>query len=143
MWHMKMIKTIPALPVQDTTAAADFYRDKFGFTIAYQEEGFVILKRDEIQIHLWGASDNSWKQRSQRAVEGAVQYPVLSGAESFIAGTASCRIEVTGIDELFAEYQTSGVLYNNDSKVEAQPWGTREFDTLDLERNLLTFFERT
>lgn len=27
--------------------------------------------------------------------------PVCTGAESFIAGTASCRIEVEGIDELY------------------------------------------
>lgn len=27
--------------------------------------------------------------------------PVMSGAESFIAGTASCRIEVVNIDELY------------------------------------------
>jgi len=139
---MKMMKTIPALPVQNATAAGDFYRDKFGFTIIYQDDGFVILSRDDIRIHLWGAGDDSWKQRLQGAVKGAMGHPVLSGAESFIAGTASCRIEVEGIDELYAEYQASGVLHNSDSKVEAQPWGTREFNTLDLECNLLTFFER-
>jgi hypothetical protein len=31
--------------------------------------------------------------------------PVWTGAESFIAGTASCRIEVQGIKELFEEYK--------------------------------------
>ena len=65
-----------------------------------------------------------------------------SGAESFIAGTASCRIEVTGIDELFAEYKASGVLYDTDTKVEKESWGFRDLATLDLERNLLTFYER-
>jgi len=143
---MKMLKTIPALPVQNATAAADFYREKFGFTITHQEDGFAILNRDDIQIHLWGASDDGWKQRLQTTLAGSeaeMGYPVISGAESFLAGTASCRIEVKGIDELYTEYQTSGVLYNDNSKVEAQPWGTREFPTLDLEGNLLTFFERT
>jgi uncharacterized glyoxalase superfamily protein PhnB len=138
---MKMMKTIPALPVQNTAAAADFYQEKFGFTIIHQEDGFVILSRGDIHLHLWGASDNSWKQRFQAGA--SISRPIVSGAESFIAGTASCRIEVEGIDDLYAEYQASGVLYSRDSKVEAQPWGTREFDALDLERNLLTFFERT
>jgi hypothetical protein len=49
---------------------------------------------------------------------------------------------VRGIDELYAEYKESEVLYNSETVVEAQPWGTREFPALDLERNLLTFYER-
>lgn len=136
---MRMTSSIPALPVQDIAAAAAFYRDRMGFLIRHQEEGFAIAVRDSVEIHLWAASDQGWKNRS------AVQWnaPVKSGAESFIAGTASCRIQVQGIDELFAEYKGRDVLYGPGTVVEATAWGTREFPALDLERNLLTFFERT
>jgi hypothetical protein len=63
------------------------------------------------------------------------------GAESFLAGTASCRIEVQGIDELFEEYKKQELIYNSNTKVEEQPWGDREFPALDHHRNLLTFYE--
>lgn len=69
--------------------------------------------------------------------------PIISGAESFLPGTAGCRIEVHSVNELFEEYKQQGILYNSGTKVESKPWGTNEFPTLDLHRNLLTFFERT
>ena len=67
--------------------------------------------------------------------------PVVSGAESFIAGTASCRIQVVGVNDLHAELQPLGVLHPN-GQLADQPWGTREFGVLDSDGNLLTFFER-
>lgn len=135
---MKLIRVIPALPVQDIEAAARFYRAKLGFTIGYHDSGFAVTNRDDVEIHLWAANDLSWKSRSP----ATVSKPVISGAESFLAGTASCRLEVRGINELYAEYKENGVLYNSRTVVEAQPWDTREFPALDLERNLLTFYER-
>jgi hypothetical protein len=33
--------------------------------------------------------------------------PIRTGAETFITGTASCRIQVQGVDELFEEYKKS------------------------------------
>ncbi|RUQ32876.1 hypothetical protein ELQ35_01730 [Peribacillus cavernae] len=38
--------------------------------------------------------------------------PVISGAESFIAGTSSCRIEVEGVDELYRRIQPLGILWS-------------------------------
>lgn len=135
---MKLRNVIPALPVRDIAKATDFYRDRLGFSVGYADEGFAIVSRDDVDIHLWAAADDSWSARA-RTPEAT---PVVSGAESFLAGTASCRIEVTGIDELYAELKRTGVLYAANTIVEATPWRTREFPTLDLERNLLTFYER-
>jgi len=134
---MKMKKTIPALPVQDIRESIEFYTTKLGFMVRHHEEGFCIVVRDDVEIHLWRSADDSWKNKG---ADLAVA-PVCSGAESFLAGTASCRIEVQGIDELFKEYKTKGVLYNPDTVVEVQPWGDREFPALDHHRNLLTFYE--
>lgn len=134
---MKMIKTIPALPVQNIDEAVKHYEDKFGFSVRHKDGEFAILNRDEVEIHLWKASDKGWKFRSIFLFVG----PVWSGAETFLAGTASCRIEVKGIDILFSEYKKKGVLYNATTFVEKTPWETREFPALDLHRNLLTFYE--
>lgn len=98
------MSTIPALPVQHIGTAVAFYRDRLGFADGYQDDGFAILTRDDVVVHLWAASDDGWQHRSTAG-------PVVSGAESFLAGTASCRIEVEGIDDLFEEYRASGVLY--------------------------------
>lgn len=134
---MKMKKTIPALPVQDIRQSMEFYTTKLGFVVRHHEEGFCIVVRDEVEIHLWKSADESWKNKGM----ALVAEPICSGAESFLVGTASCRIEVQGIDELYKEYKTTGVLYNADTVVVDQPWGDREFPTLDHHRNLLTFYE--
>lgn len=134
---MSMKRSIPALPVHRIPEAADFYRDRLGFAVGYSDAGFAILKRDAVELHLWAAGDDGWRGRG----ESLAARPVVSGAETFLAGTASCRIEVEGIDELYAEYRSQGVLYGADSVVTVEPWGSREFPALDLHRNLLTFFE--
>lgn len=132
-----MKKTIPALPVQSIDESVKFYTEKLGFAAAYHDDGFAKLTRDEIELHLWASSDESWKNQGS----DLVTRPICSGAESFLAGTASCRIEVEGIDELYEEYKKQGVIYDVDTVVEDQPWGNREFPALDHHRNLLTFFE--
>jgi len=135
---MKMLKTIPALPVHNIDEAVNFYETKFGFTNKYNDNGFAKLIRDEIEIHLWAASDRKWKWRSILLFVR----PIFSGAESFIAGTHSCRIEVVEIDKFYNEFSQSKVLYNSKTIVEKTDWGTMEFPTLDLHGNLLTFFEK-
>ena len=129
-------QTIPALPVRDAARAVDFYRDKLGFEVIHQDAGFAVLRRDGAELHLWQAGDEDWRRR----VVG--DSPVRSGAESFIAGTASCRIVASDVDELFAEYQPKGVLHPvSQAGVADSDFGTREFATLDLDGNLLTFFK--
>ena len=129
-----MLRAVPALPVSDMERSAAFYRDKLGFTIAYRDGGFAKLQRDEVEVHLWAATDESWRGR-------AVSEPIISGAESFIAGTASCRLGVEGVDELHRVIQPLGILHPN-GQIEDMPWGTREFGITDPDNNLITFFER-
>jgi catechol 2,3-dioxygenase-like lactoylglutathione lyase family enzyme len=133
---VRLNQTIPAMPVQDAAAAVAFYRDRLGFEVLHHDGGFAVLCRDEAVLHLWEASDEAWRERP--STEG----PVISGAESFIAGTASCRIKVEGVDRLFEELQESDVLHPvSRDGVAKTDFGTREFATLDLDGNLLTFFE--
>ncbi len=128
-------KTVPSLPVQNIEESAVFYQQRLGFTTLYQDDGFARVARDEAEVHLWAASDQGWKERAELA-----RQPVCSGAESFIAGTASCRIEVDHVDELYAEMAAAAVLHPRDrGSVVDTAWGTREFATLDLEGNLLAF----
>jgi catechol 2,3-dioxygenase-like lactoylglutathione lyase family enzyme len=130
-------QTIPALPVRSAAAAVDFYRDRLGFEALHEDDGFAVLRRDDAVIHLWQAGDETWRDRD------SLERPVRSGAESFIAGTASCRIRVDGVDELYDELRAAGVLHpvSVDAVAETD-FGTREFATLDVDGNLVTFFDR-
>ena len=129
-------QTIPALPVRDAAAAVDFYRKRLGFDVLHHDGGFAVLGRDDAVVHLWEASDESWRNRDHG------DRPVRSGAESFIAGTASCRIHVAGVDELYEELGGRDVLHPiSKDGVDDTDFGTREFATLDADGNLITFFQ--
>jgi catechol 2,3-dioxygenase-like lactoylglutathione lyase family enzyme len=131
-------RTVPALPVRDVRAAVAHYRERFGFDAPHETDGFAVLVRDEAVLNLWGATDEDWRSREDLAGK-----PVCSGAESFLAGTASCRIEVADVDALFDELQQADVLHPvSRDGAGATDFGTREFATLDLDGNLLTFFHR-
>jgi catechol 2,3-dioxygenase-like lactoylglutathione lyase family enzyme len=129
-------QTIPALPVRDAAKAVEFYRDRLGFSVLHHDGGFAVVSRDEAVLHLWEASDETWRGRDADAP------PVQSGAESFIAGTASCRIVADDVDALFEELRAQDVLHPvSTDGVDDTDFGTREFATLDQDGNLLTFFK--
>lgn len=96
---------------------------------------------DACVSHLWLADDDGWVERADLAAR-----PVCSGAESFLAGTASCRIQLDSpaeLEQLFVEYAQTRVLHPvNRSAPTRTDFGTREFATLDADGNLLTFFSR-
>jgi catechol 2,3-dioxygenase-like lactoylglutathione lyase family enzyme len=129
-------QTIPALPARDVAEAVTYYRDRLGFTVLHHDGGFAALGRDDAVVHLWQAGDETWRERE------SIERPVQSGAESFIAGTASCRIRVEGVDELYEELRGHDVLHPvSRTGVDDTDFGTREFATLDGDGNLVTFFQ--
>jgi len=130
-------QTIPALPVRDASSAVAFYHDRLGFEVLHHDAGFAVLARGDAVLHLWEAGDESW--RSADLGERTVR----SGAESFIAGTASCRIVVSDVDELFAELAAQDVLHPvSAGGPDDTDFGSREFAAVDLDGNLITFFLR-
>lgn len=103
---MQMLSAIPALPVRNVEASIPFYRDIVGLSLRHHDTGFAIFHRDTVEIHVWQADDESWRTRTHGE-------PVRSGAESFISGTASCRIAVSGVDELYTRLYQHGVIHPN------------------------------
>lgn len=135
---MRLKRTIPALPVVNVAKAILFYESKLGFKARHQEKYFAILVRDGIELHLWAACDKSWK------FMWPLKWfrPIWSGAESFIAGTASCRIEVEGINDFYKEFKQNSVLHSPDTVVVEQYWGDTDFSVVDNYGNLITLFEK-
>lgn len=128
----------PVLPVRDTADACAFYREAAGFRTVHREAGYAILARDAVEIHLWRAGDESWRDRGGDP-------PIVSGAESFLAGTASCRVRVDGpaaLEAVHARCQAAGVVHPN-GPLQDKPYGLREFAILDRDGNLTTFFTPT
>ncbi len=122
---MTLLRAIPALPVADIDRAVAFYSDRLGFEARHREASFAIMQRDAVEIHLWLAN-------------GAPG----SGAEPELAGSASCRIGVSGLGVLYEEYRERGVIHPN-GELRTQWWGDRDFTILDQDNNALAFFEPT
>jgi catechol 2,3-dioxygenase-like lactoylglutathione lyase family enzyme len=129
----RLASAVPSLPVSDLERGLGFHRDRLGFALLNRDEGMAVLRRDAVELHLWAATDERWRERDRGR-------PVVSGAESFLAGTASCRIEVVGVDALALELAPHGIGHPN-APLADRPWGTREFGVLDPDGNLVTFFE--
>ena len=107
---------VPVLPTTSIGQATSFY-GQLGFQVLHQETEYAIVKRDGVELHVWLCPDRS------------------------LAENSSCRIQVTGIEALYQEYQTKGLL-TPDAAVRAKPWGTRELVVFDPDRVLITFVER-
>lgn len=122
---MTLLAATPALPVRNTADAVAFYRDRLGFEARHVEDGFAIVRRDDIEIHLWAANK-----------------PGSPGAEPHLAGTASCRVRVRGLRVLYGELRGQGVVHPNGHWA-SQPWGDDDFTVLDLDGNAIAFFEPT
>lgn len=124
MTDTRFVAAVPALPVSDERRTADFLLDTLGMHELYADGARLgIFRRDDVELHVWVA-DGSAK-----------------GAETYLAGTASCRIEVTGVDALYQHCSSLGVVHPN-APLRDQEWGTREFSLLDPDNNLITLYER-
>lgn len=134
---MYLSKTIPAFPIRDIENALQFYRNKVGFDVLFSNDNYAVLRRDDAELHLWKANDMKWKFRRFLLI----RKPIVSGAESFLPGTHSCRIKVQGIDELYSELREKDILHKVHNTIILTNWGTREFHIVDLYGNLITFFE--
>ena len=120
----RFLAAVPALPVSDEARAVAFLENALGFVqLRHQGRGLGILRRDAVELHVWVADGSA------------------PGAERHLAGSASCRIQVSGIDALYRHCRQLGVVHPNAALTE-QWWGSREFGVLDPDNNLITVYER-
>lgn len=121
---VRLLAAVPVLPVSDERRAVAFHRDALRMTeVREGARGLGILRRDSVEIHLWVPDGRP-------------------GADPALAGSASCRIEATGVDALFAACTALGVVHPA-APLGPTAWGTREFAVLDPDGNLVTPYQRT
>lgn len=121
---VRFLAAVPALPVSDERRAVRFFIDTLGFeeVLGPDGAGLGILVRDVVQLHVWVADGSA------------------PGAERSLAGSASCRIAVTGVAELYDHCVTLGVIHPN-APLQPREWGVEEFGILDPDGNLVTVYE--
>ena len=113
----RLERAIPLLPTRSIAEAVAFYRDRLGFQPLFELADYAGVGRGPVEIHFWKCDD------------------------ARIAENTSCRIEVTHIEALYAEYFAAGVIHPN-GRLEEKPWKFREFSAVDGAGNLLVFVQR-
>jgi catechol 2,3-dioxygenase-like lactoylglutathione lyase family enzyme len=115
MADIEITSAIPVVPVQDVPAAVAFYRDKLGFTPAFEMDGYAIVTRGPAELHL----------------DGSAEWP---------RPATSCRINLRGVDALYAEIEQG--IVDSKEPLETHPHGMRQFSVRDPWDNRITFAER-
>ena len=111
----RLDSAVPKLASMNIERSLAFFA-RLGFSKVSMYPDYGIVQRDGVQIHFWLCDDP--------------QVPRATG----------CRINVEGIDALFAQFSAEGVIHPNDP-LSIKPWGLREFSILDADGNLVTFAE--
>lgn len=120
---LKLTKAMPVLYVSDVQASAIFFRDQLGFSIDFlhgQPAFYASVSRDEACLHL-------------RFVHQPMFVAGLREKEQVIAAFLS----VASVKELFAEYESRGVVFTQ--RLRKEPWGQSSFIVSDLDGNALCF----
>lgn len=107
-------KAIPVLASLNIDATEKFYQEKLGFETLDNYGNYLVMKRGNFVLHFWSTDDK------------------------YLAENTSCYVDVTGVDELYAEYEKAGVVHPN-GKLTNHDYGMRDFSILDGDGNLVKF----
>jgi catechol 2,3-dioxygenase-like lactoylglutathione lyase family enzyme len=106
-------RTIPILASLDIAETGTFYVDWLGFAVGYRDGSYLIVKRDDMELHFWKTDDRRFPENT------------------------SCYIRGGQVAALHAEYSARGVPELSPFLV--RPWNMKEFYIHDPHGNLLKF----
>ncbi len=107
---------IPKLPMRNKSLTKEFYLNQLSFELMADYGDYILLKKDEIEIHFFEFKD-------------------LNPKENY----GQVYIRLNNIDELYKELLERKISIHPNSPLEIKPWGQKEFALLDPDNNLLTF----
>lgn len=96
----------------------NFYIHKLGFAEISDYGDYLLLKKDDIEIHFF-------------------EFKGLKPEENY----GMVYIRVQNIDELYENMVKNNVEIYPNGKLQLKPWRQKEFSILDPDHNLLTFGE--
>lgn len=111
-----LLSIVPKLPMRDKVLTKNFYTSQLGFVEEGDFEGYLILKRGEIELHFF-------------------QFEALLPEENY----GQVYIRVNDIHVLFEELKRNNVSIHPNDPLQVKTWGQIEFSLLDPDNNLLTF----
>ena len=114
---MRTERAEPILPARDLPRTRDFYKSLGFDTPGYNDDGYSILRRGELVVHL---------QHDDELI------PERNGT--------SCYWRVRNADELYREFATVGLPVRGIPRLTEpgdKPWGMREFALVDPSGNLV------
>lgn len=108
----------PKLPMRNKKITKDFYLNNLGFGLLDTPDfdGYLMLKKDNIQIHFFEFKD-------------------LLIHENY----GQVYIRTNNVDELYRDIKEAGRQIHPHGNIQMKPWGQKEFAVLDPDNNLLTF----
>ncbi len=107
---------IPKIPFMEKRETVDFYVSKLYFKIMSDYGDYLLMEKEGLEIH-------------------SFHYPELIKEKSDFM----LYIRVSDIENLYVSLQEHGVNIHSQGKLEAKPWGQKEFSVIDPAGTLLTF----
>jgi len=112
-----LTRAVPKLPMRNVDETKRFYLNQLGFHLINEYPGYLLIQKDGVELHFF-------------------EHNTLIPEENY----GQVYLRVNQIDKLY------DALINTESKIslsklEAKPWGQKEFALLDPDKNLLTFGE--
>ncbi len=104
---------IPVLASLDIPETRDFYVWQLGFSVGYEKPHYLIVRRDDIELHFWKTDQRQFPENT------------------------SCYIRGGQVSALFREYTQNRV--PRLSPFEVRSWNMKEFHIHDPHGNLLRF----
>lgn len=112
-----MLTTIcPKLPMRNKLATKHFYTNQLGFEEIGNYEGYLMVKKDTVEIHFF-------------------EFKELNPKENY----AQVYIRTNDIDNLYQSISDHRIEVHPNGTLQTRPWGQKEFALLDPDHNLLTF----
>lgn len=116
---IEFLQTAPVLPSANIARDVNWYKEKLGMEVYYEDSMYAVLYRDKFCLHLqWHA--------------GTEDDPLLGGSV--------VRVLVSDVRSLFTEFVERGTV-TADKFRENTPWETHEFGFFDRNNNALFFME--
>ncbi|WP_026713785.1 bleomycin resistance protein [Flavobacterium daejeonense] len=109
---------IPKLPMRNKTTTKSYYIDQLGFTQIGDYGDYLLLKKDNIEIHFF-------------------EFKNLNPKENY----GQVYIRTHAIESLYQSLLDKKVSIHPNAPLQNKPWGQKEFALLDPDNNLLTFGE--
>lgn len=111
-----LTRICPKLPMRMKSVTQDFYISKLGFNEFGNYEGYLMVKKDDIEIHFF-------------------EFKELEPSENY----GQVYIRTNDIEALYQSFVDNNIEIHPAGHLQLKPWGQKEFAILDPDNNLLTF----